>query len=44
MHECWTFSTANMTFIGSQKLYTNLGVGEHGIQIFYGCRVVAFVV
>jgi hypothetical protein len=31
MHECWIIPTVNMTYIRSQN-YTNMVVGEHGIQ------------
>ena len=33
MHEFWTISTANMAYTRSQT-YTNMLVGEHGIQAF----------
>jgi hypothetical protein len=33
MHEILTTPTTNMTYIGSQN-YTNMVVGEHGIQTF----------
>ena len=33
MHEFWTIPIANMTYMGSQN-YTNMLVGEHGIQTF----------
>ena len=33
MHEVWTIPTANMTYTRLQN-YTNMMVGEHGIQTF----------
>ena len=33
MHDFWTISTATMMYTRSQN-YTNMVVGEHGIQTF----------
>ena len=45
MHEFWTIPITNMTSARSQN-YTNIVVGEHGIQHIQkcACYVVALVV
>ena len=42
MHEFWIISTVNMTYTRSQN-YTNMMVGEHGMQTFEIMVVVIFL-
>ena len=42
MHEIWTILTANMMYTRTQN-YTNMVVGEHGIQIFEVAIVVFLI-
>ena len=42
MHDFWTIPTASMTYTRSQN-YTNMVVGEHGIQTFKVVVVVLLI-